>query len=149
MTPAADVPERGQLTADWLKRRFGTSDAPGWSEVTENDDEEQAFVRTGGPAAMCWASAAEVVADLGEDRAVSTGYFCSEGSRAAMAEHAEGHDLALVDGRFLVDGWAAHVAEIGPCVLDLHDPADVRTALRLHEPFETWTTRPLIPEGVE
>ncbi|MFZ3482181.1 hypothetical protein [Sphingomonas sp. 3-13AW] len=73
-----------------------------------------------------------------------SGYFCSEDSSAEMTNHAEGHDLAIVDGRFLVDGWAAHVAEIGPCVLDLADPEDLALAGRLHEPFHSWSIRPAL-----
>ena len=144
-----EIPSPEAMSAAWLVDRFGSTDAPGWSDVVENPDGEQTFSRTGGPAVMCWASAQEVVADLGADRALSTGYFCRGGSTATMAEHAEGHDLALVDGRFLVDGWAAFVAGIGPCVLDLLDSRDRETALHLHEPFETWTTAPEIPEGTE
>lgn len=141
-----EIPPPAAMSTAWLLERFGSADAPGWSDVVENADGEQVFSRTGGPAAMCWASAQEVVAELGDTRAVATGYFCSEASGATMAEHAEGHDLAVVDGRFLVDGWTAFVAEIGPCVLDLLDPSDRTTALRLHEPFGTWTTAPDIPQ---
>jgi hypothetical protein len=148
MTPGEMPPPEAMSTA-WLVDRFGSTDAPGWSDVVESADGEQTFSRTGGPAVMCWASAQEVVAELGGDRALTTGYFCRDDSPAAIADHAEGHDLALVDGRFLVDGWAAFVAEIGPCVLDLRDRRDRETAMRLHEPFGTWTTAPEIPEGTE
>jgi hypothetical protein len=129
------------MTRSWLQERFGRPDSPGWSPVLV-DDEEEVFSRTGAPAAMCWGSAREVVEELGADRAVSTGYFCAPGSTALMADHADGHDLALVDGRFLVDGWLAHVIDAGPCVLDLSDPGDLAQASRLHEPFSSWTTAP-------
>lgn len=146
---ADDIPAREHMTAAWLEERFGTHDAPGWSAVVEGDDEEQTFERTGTPTAMCWGSAREVVAELGEARAEMTGYFCRDDSASTMADHAEGHDLAIVDGRFLVDGWAAHVAGIGPCVLDLSRPEDLATARRIHESFECWTVQPGILAGME
>lgn len=134
------------MTKAWLLERFGAETAPGWSAITETSDEEHCFVRTGGPAAMCWAHANEVIAELGDDRAVITGYFCAASSISIMSTHAEGHDLAIVDGRFLVDGWIAHVVGIGPCVLDLADPADLVRAVRIHEPFGSWTVFPDILE---
>lgn len=140
----SSVPAKGQLDRAWLDARFGEETSPGWSPVNDGgEDGESTYSRTGGPTVMCWAGAREVVAELGEDRAVITGYVCSEGSHAALAEHADGHDLALVDGRFLVDTWAAHlVMETSRCVLDLADPADFAEAQRLHEPFEAWTRPP-------
>lgn len=129
------------MSAEWLRRRFGTVDAPGWSDVVEGD-EGSVFSRTGSPTTLCWGSADEVVADLGGDRAERTGYFCQEGGTSLMAGLTDGHDLAIVDGRYLVDGWLAHVEEAGPCVLDLLDEADRAAALSIHEPFERWTVIP-------
>lgn len=140
----SNVPAKGQLDRAWLDARFGEETSPGWSPVNDaGEDGESTYSRTRGPTVMCWAGAQEVVAELGEERAVVTGYVCKQGSRATLAEHADGHDLALVDGRFLVDTWAAHlVMEASRCVLDLADPADFAEAQRLHEPFDTWTTPP-------
>lgn len=140
------VPGPAEMTKAWLEGEFGSPCAPGWSEIVENDDEEQVFTRTGGPVCMCWGSAGEVVAHLGADRAVQTGYFCRQGTSALIAMHAEGHDLALVDGRYLVDGWLAHVTTRGPCVLDLHDAADLAKACLIHEPLASWSIVPDIME---
>lgn len=142
MSTDPNVPPPSDMTAAWLTERFGTPDAPGWSKIVAGDEEEDIFERTGAPVTMCWGSAREVVAELGDDRAVASGYFCQSGSTSIMSEHAEGHDLAIVDGRFLVDGWTAHVAEIGPCVLDLADTSDMLTARRLHDDFTHWTKPP-------
>ena len=147
--PAAAAPVPVPMTREWLVERFGTQEAPGWSTPTSGDDEEETFERTGTPTAMCWAWAREVVADLGDDRATMSGYFCDESGTSTMSKHAEGHDLAIVDGRFLVDGWVAHVAGIGPCVLDLADINDLRTARRLHDDFALWTRRPVVLDGME
>jgi hypothetical protein len=143
----AAVPPPGGMTRAWLARRVGRGDAPGWSPSVQSDAGEEIFSRTGAPTTMCWGSAQEVVAELGADRAVSSGYFCRPDSRCAMADHAEGHDLAIVDGRFLVDGWLAHVAGAGPCILDLADPRDLAQAAAIHEPFASWTVRPGILAG--
>ena len=135
------VPDAGSMSAQWLRGRFGGVGSPGWSQIVEGED-GSTFSRTGSPATLCWGSADEVVAELGEDRAERTGYFCSETSTSLMAGLTDGHDLAIVDGRYLVDGWLAHVEEAGPCVLDLEDPADIAMALSIHEPFERWTVVP-------
>lgn len=135
-----------EITKAWLEKRFGAPGAAGWSQTVTLPSGEQVFTRTGGPACLCWASAAEVVAELGDDRAEITGYFCAEGSTARMAEHAEGHDFALVDGRFIVDGWLSHVIGEGPCVLDLEDAGDLALALLIHEKPDQWTVQPNIME---
>lgn len=149
MTPATDVPSPAEMTRAWLIARFGSADGPGWSAPGVGDGGEQTFARTGAPMTMCWGCAQEVVAELGPDRAALTGYFCREDGVSVMSEHAEGHDLAIVDGRYLVDGWVAHVADVGPCVLDLADPADLAVARSLHEDFSFWTLVPAILTGME
>jgi hypothetical protein len=136
------MPPREALDRAWLNARFEHEHSPGWSPIEEDADTAQVFSRTGGPIALCWASADEVIAELGADRAVRTGYTCPAGSTAAIAEQADGHDLALVDGRFLVDGWLAHLIGETRCVLDLADPVDWAEAVRVHEPFATWTVPP-------
>lgn len=145
----ADAPSPAETTRAWLVARFGAPDSPGWSNTTVGDGGEETFERTGAPTVMCWSWAQEVVAELGPDRARSSGYFCRDDGSSIMASHAEGHDLAIVDGRYLVDGWVAHVAEIGPCVLDLADPADLAIARTLHEAFSCWTHAPAILTGTE
>ena len=136
------IPHPGRLDLEWLQQRFGQETSPGWSQQISSRSGEQIFSRTAAPAVMCWSWAREVQADLGTDRVDLTGYFCSDSSTAKMAGLAEGHDLALIDGRFLVDGWLAHVAEAGPCVMDLEDPAGLSLALQIHEPFSKWTIPP-------
>lgn len=130
------------IDKDWLVEQFGSARSPGWSGTILTDTGEQVFSRTGSPVCLCWGNVDEVVAHLGNDRVARTGYYCREGSEARMSIHAEGHDLALVDGRYLVDGWLAHVVEDGPCVLDLHEPRDLAIARIIHEDFEAWSNPP-------
>lgn len=126
-----------------LESLFGFVDSPGWSPVISDRGGQQIFSRTRTPACLCWGSAQEVIAELGPSRAVLTGYHCPPRSASAMAAVADGHDLAIVDGRYLVDGWAAHVEQLtSRSVLDLLNPIDLAEAQRVHEPFDHWTIQP-------
>lgn len=51
-------------------------------------------------------------------------YILSRHSPALHADGYDGHDFAIVDGRYLVDGWAKVFESRPRAVLDLLDPAD-------------------------
>lgn len=57
-------------------------------------------------------------------RAQIFGFFCADNPTAvAMARLADGHDFALLDDRFILDGWLCNVeGEISEPILDLEDP---------------------------
>lgn len=61
-------------------------------------------------------------------------------SRCAREEfHPEGHDFAVVDGRFIVDPWPRLVPMVmDQAVFDLFDPADAALALDVYGPRECW-----------
>lgn len=66
-------------------------------------------------------------------------------AEAAPASCNDGHDFALVGGRFVVDIWARDVELTAPrAVYDLHDPADLPEALRLFGPPERWEDGPAV-----
>lgn len=50
-----------------------------------------------------------------------------------------GHDFALVDDRYLVDWWAAHVeGKAGKAIFDLEDPEDQILVAKLYLPRDQW-----------
>lgn len=73
---------------------------------------------------------------LGRDRVDFQGFECNG---SAIAHDYFGHDFAVVDGRYIVDGWVVHVACMHPtAVLDLEDPSDAEAIERLYGPRSTW-----------
>lgn len=77
-----------------------------------------------GDSVICTSWAEFVVAALGK-RAKMYGFYCEENPAPGMEQFAEGHDFALVDGRYIVDGWIKNViGETSRAVFDLKDPAD-------------------------
>lgn len=62
-------------------------------------------------------------------------------SRVAKEEmHPEGHDFAVVDGRFIVDPWPRLVpAEFEQMVFDLSDRDDFMLAFEIYGPGACWT----------
>jgi hypothetical protein len=57
-----------------------------------------------------------------------------------------GHDFAVVEGRYLVDPWAAQVEQSNPrAVFDLHDPLDAAYVASRYAPMDVWTERQLKP----
>lgn len=142
-SPSLETCVSSEINLASLESLFGYVDSPGWSPIIGDRGGQQIFSRTRTPACLCWGSAQEVIAELGATRAILTGYHCPPGSASPMAAVADGHDLAIVDGRYLVDGWAAHVEQLTTrSVLDLLNPIDLAEAKRIHEPFDTWTTPP-------
>ncbi|MBW3243276.1 hypothetical protein KUV57_11265 [Epibacterium sp. DP7N7-1] len=57
-------------------------------------------------------------------RAKIFGFYCEDNPDAVdMARLADGHDFALLDGRYILDGWLCNVeGEISDPILDLQNP---------------------------
>lgn len=58
------------------------------------------------------------------DRVKLYGFDCSENPDASgMAEISDGHDFAVLDDRWILDGWLAHVEGLtGDPMIDIEDP---------------------------
>ncbi len=62
---------------------------------------------------------------LGEDRVSLFGFWAEDNPVSHISKLASGHDFAIVDGRYLVDGWVVHVEAIHDSgVIDLEDAAN-------------------------
>lgn len=61
-------------------------------------------------------------------------------NKATISKSYGGHDFAVVDGRYIVDGWLKHVAGMhGNAVLDMQDTNDKPIIAKLYGPMEHWT----------
>lgn len=71
------------------------------------------------------------------------GFFCDENPDCEFSrrDYAEGHDFAIVDGRYLVDPWMKLVyLDKGPVVYDLQDPAQAAQAAAMYGDRSLWET---------
>jgi hypothetical protein len=92
----------------------------------------------GGPWAMCWAWANDLQKRLG-GRVKQYGFSEEENECSEIAQLAGGHDFAVVDGRFIVDGWAAKVEQVHDTgVLDLEEPEHFTEITRLFGDPRCW-----------
>lgn len=69
------------------------------------------------------------------------GFWNEENPSATIArEGYDGHDFAVVNGRYLVDAWATHIETVPDAkpVYDLKNPADAALVRKLYGPRESW-----------
>lgn len=70
------------------------------------------------------------------------GFFCSDNQDCTFTrmDLAEGHDFALVDGRYLVDPWLRLVCGYNeyPLVYDLQDEKEAQDAALMYGARERW-----------
>lgn len=105
-------------------------------EVVCNPSGEEWAFANGESIFNCYASARRVADALG---GAVVGYYREDNPTAELSDAADGHDFALIGDRFVVDYWAACVvAAIDRPILDLDDPVDRLTALRLYGQPAAW-----------
>jgi hypothetical protein len=80
---------------------------------------------------------------FGEDRTVVMGYLHENNETSVISEQYEGHDFALVDGRFIVDGWVTGVGlerpgRATPGLYDLRNKDDADEIARLYGNRAAW-----------
>ena len=122
-----------------LEALFGTDDAPGWSPRVRQDDGAEIFSRTRASSVTCTSYACEVQEELGAARVKVMGFFCDDNPGTAVETVCDGHDFAVVDGRFVVDGWIKLVEQISDRVaFDLASPADADEVARLYGDRTKW-----------
>lgn len=60
-------------------------------------------------------------------------------THGAMLDEGQGHDFAIIDGRFIVDAWAKNVEGSAPrAVFDMNSPIDRREIRRLYGDPRSW-----------
>ena len=102
-----------------------------------DDDEGFWCFRDGSVCSTCTSAAVLVAREF--DGAVF-GYCAKDNPIARIgAPLCEGHDFAVIAGRWIVDYWAFRVARVSPrAVLDLRIPRDKKLAQRLYGGQESW-----------
>jgi hypothetical protein len=70
------------------------------------------------------------------------GYAHADNPTAELGEVEGGHDFLLLDGRYIVDGWALGTWDVGPGVWDREDPKDAAAIRRLYGDPATWLPVP-------
>lgn len=127
-----------------LEAYWGRENDEDWGihypDAEEGDDPDRdmgaAHLPNGRYAATCTNWARMVKAQYG-DR-VEIKYVLSKDSPALHAYGYEGHDFALLDGRYLIDAWAKLFPARPRAVLDLLDPADQEEILTYYGDPKLW-----------
>lgn len=107
-------------------------------QITGGEDGPSLFP-DGGQVVICTSWAIQARRLLGA-RAAIYGFYCADNPDAtAMARLADGHDFAVIDGRWILDGWLVHVegSRDNP-VIDLLDPAESETIRRFYGDPAKW-----------
>lgn len=107
-----------------------------------DSEEECTLFPNGDPWARCTCWAYGVEAQLGPDRVKVMGFSNDENPTAQVAAAIFGHDFAVVDGRFIVDGWVKYVGSAEgtqPGVYDMNDEKDAEMIRTLYGDPECWS----------
>ena len=108
-----------------------------------NEEEECHVFPTGRAFFICsnWADLTRRY--FGEQRTEVMGYLHVDNKSSAISAQFEGHDFALVDGRFIIDGWLTGVGleqpgRATPGVYDMQNPDDTAEITRLYGNRSAW-----------
>lgn len=119
------------------------------SEETNNQPREadgrggQHFMASHGPAVFC-DSWARFVVDCLPGRAKKVGFDMNGGQEndndeSALSRLCDGHAFAIVDERYIVDGWLKNVeAESSRAVFDMQDASDAQAIKHFYGNPATW-----------
>lgn len=140
-----------KLEALILEQENSCSNEPvdGWmgdeteEEKAEFDGDVVSLFPDGGESVICTSWADDLVERLGGDRVTLVGYDALDNPDSAVSGVADGHDFAIVDGRYIVDGWVKFV-ECGlnaSGVYDIEDDNDLPEIKRLYGDATTWQPR--------
>jgi len=122
----------------WLEQTFGDEDAYG-GRIPDEDEGEASTLANGGDWAIC-TSWARMVAEALPGRGRVRGFWVDDNPEATeIANICDGHDFAVVDDTYVVDGWAKHVEGIANRVVwSLNDPQDRVMINKLYGNPSTW-----------
>ena len=136
-----------------LESRFGNDDYPGYYEYDEDRTPEEiaeldaenpnrekgpSIIRGSGQWFSCDSWADYVVKQL-PGRAKAYGFWCEDNPGTELEKFCDGHTFAIVDNRYIVDGWIKNVEALLPrSVFDMADPADSEIIQKYYGPRENW-----------
>lgn len=118
--------------------------------ITEATDTEPSTFPDGSLVVTCTSWAAQARRVLG-DRVRIVGFYCDDNPAAeGMARLADGHDFAVIDGRYILDGWLAEVeGEIDDPLIDMEDQANADLIRRYYGDRENWGPLLGVERGVD
>lgn len=130
----------------------GSPDLPAWlQEWFSNEanyggaspDDGESVLASGRSWFSC-DSWAHMVKDALPDRTKVWGFWVDDNPDAhEIAKMCDGHTFAVVDGRYIVDGWAENVEGVAKkSVFDLKDPQDQKMIVALYGKPENWHEMP-------
>jgi transcriptional regulator with XRE-family HTH domain len=106
------------------------------TEAFEDPVSDGWVFKNGGSVFQCTAGARCVADHFGGHL---VGFFSAENPKAIIARGMEGHDFAIISGRFLVDYWGARVARIIPqAIFDLQDADNHASVVHLYGAQNLW-----------
>lgn len=122
----------------WLEQQFGSNAALGVQRRAEIDDGQLSVFPCGTMAAIPSNWADKVRAAVGADR-VTIFEMAPDSVGSPLATEFSQHTFAVVDDRFIVDGWMREWGGFSTsAVFDLENPAHAGEILRLYGPRERW-----------
>ena len=134
--PPPPFPER--TMTDWLLSEFTGRDDEFWGIVGEGESGGAEFAGTGMSAVCCTGYALAIQKKL-PGRVRVYGFWSEDNPGAAVSEYSDGHDFAVVDGRYIVDPWAQEVEGCSSWgVLDLLNEQHGSAIRRLYGDREKW-----------
>ena len=117
---------------------------PGWiarkGAIPEVETEDDGTLFPDGRRAVECTSWAAYARRVHGARVEIRGFFCEDNPRArGMDRLAPGHDFAVLDGRWILDGWLANVEqEIDDPLIDMQDPARAELIERYYGDPARW-----------
>jgi hypothetical protein len=130
-----------------LERLYGT---PGTFPERRDRYEECTVFADGSAVFFCTNWARYVRRVEGPDRCQLFGFSSDEVPESLIAARCGGHDFAVVDGRYLVDGWLKDLErESDVAVFDLNDPKNDAFILKVYGPREKWPRNHALEDDVD
>lgn len=118
-----------------LISKYTTDEAIG-VKIEGGGDDEQAVIPGYGPAFIC-TNYAHFIQD--KEKAIIVGFHAEDNPDSEISDIADGHDFAIVGGRFIVDPWIVNTENLSKkAVFDLEDPKDKADIKRFYGDRTKW-----------
>lgn len=116
-------------------------DTSGNDDTFEDRDTVSVFPN-GDQAVICTSWADDLRKRLGPEAVALFGFSAEANPGSYVSEIADGHDFAIVNKRYIVDGWTTNVETIHQTgVMDLEDDDDLDEITRLYGDPRQWDPR--------